>query len=110
MKRYRLTARAEMHGEVREPGYIFTLADGEIGPHRAVNASSHGAQIADHLGPGQELIDEPLYEEVVDDPHPKPEDAPTPSADAEVRKELEAEKAKNAELEAKLANLKQDLA
>lgn len=34
-KRYRLLGRAQMHGEIREPGYEFTLADGERGPYRA---------------------------------------------------------------------------
>lgn len=64
MKEYRLLARAEMHGAVRDPGYIFTLAEGESGPHRTVVASHHGSQIAEHIGGSQELIDEPLYEEV----------------------------------------------
>jgi hypothetical protein len=27
-----------MHGAIREPGYIFTLAEGELGPHRMVVA------------------------------------------------------------------------
>jgi hypothetical protein len=38
-KRYRLLARAQVDGEVREPGYVFTLKDGERGPHRTVVAS-----------------------------------------------------------------------
>src|SRR3954468_12135768 len=72
-KRYRLLERAEMHGALRDPGYIFTLAvdkDGvEIpGPHRTVVASNHGAQITDHIGGEQRLTDMPLYEEVKDDP------------------------------------------
>lgn len=33
-KRYRLLARAEIDGAIREPGYVFTLAEGERGPHR----------------------------------------------------------------------------
>lgn len=72
-KQYRLTARAEMNGALREPGYVFTLPvdkDGnEIpGPHRSVVASNHGAQIADHIGAETGLVDVPLYEEVKDDP------------------------------------------
>jgi hypothetical protein len=39
---YRLLARAQMHGEVRQPGYVFTLADGERGPHKTVVASNAG--------------------------------------------------------------------
>jgi hypothetical protein len=27
-----------MHGAIREPGYIFTLAEGEVGPRRTVVA------------------------------------------------------------------------
>lgn len=65
-KRYRLLARAQMHGAVREPGYVFTLPDGELGPHRTVLASHHGAQITDHINATQELKDEPLYEEFVE--------------------------------------------
>ena len=65
-KRYRLLARAQMHGAVREPGYVFTLPDGELGPHRTVVASQHGAQITDHINSTQELKDEPLYEEFVE--------------------------------------------
>lgn len=63
-KRYRLLARAQFQGAVREPGYEFTLADGEKGPHRTVVASNHGASIADHKG--SELKDEPLYAEVAE--------------------------------------------
>jgi hypothetical protein len=66
-KRYRLLAKAQMHGEVREPGYVFTLGDGEIGPHRTVVASSHGAQIVDHISMDQKLEDHPLYVEIDDD-------------------------------------------
>lgn len=38
----RLLARAQMHGEVREPGYVFTLAEGERGPHKTVVATITG--------------------------------------------------------------------
>lgn len=60
-KRYRLTARAQMHGEVREPGYEFALAEGEKGPHRTVIT---------HFGAGAKVLDEPLYVEVPDEPAP----------------------------------------
>ena len=65
MKRYRLLARAEMHGAIRDPGYVFHLPDGVLGPHRTVVADNRGAQIADHDHPDrvQRLVDEPLYEE-----------------------------------------------
>lgn len=51
-KYYALTARAEIDGAVREPGYVFTLEDGKLGPHRTIGA--HGSQPKD----------EPLYIEV----------------------------------------------
>ena len=63
VKRYRLLTKAQIHGAVREPGYVFTLAEGERGPHRTVVASNHGAQITDHINTAQELRDVPLYEE-----------------------------------------------
>jgi len=64
MTRYRLHTRAVMHGAVREPGYVFELKDGELGPHRTVVASDHGAQISDHDVKQGALKDVPLYEEV----------------------------------------------
>ena len=82
-KRYRLLARAQMHGEVREPGYEFTLAEGERGPHKTMVASNNGgtAWRRHHTTNELELIpagygwtmpdehtpamrDEPLYEEI----------------------------------------------
>jgi hypothetical protein len=33
-KRYRLLAHAQLDGEVRQAGYVFTLAEGERGPHK----------------------------------------------------------------------------
>ncbi len=65
-KRYRLLTRAQMNGALREPGYVFELADGELGPHRTVVASNHGASIADHDHPDRrnDVEDVPLYEEV----------------------------------------------
>lgn len=62
--RNRLTARAQMHGEIREPGYVFTLEDGALGPHKTVPKASVDSQITDHLGTSGELIDIPLYEEI----------------------------------------------
>jgi hypothetical protein len=56
-----------MHGAIREPGYVFTLAEGEKGPHRTVVASNHGAQITDHIDTRQELADVPMYEEIPDE-------------------------------------------
>lgn len=65
-KRYRLLTRAQMDGAVRDPGYIFELAEGELGPHRTVLSSNHGAQLADHDHPDRknDLIDVPQYEEM----------------------------------------------
>lgn len=70
-KRYRLLSAAQMHGAVREPGYVFTLGkdkDGndELGPHRTVVASNHGAQITEHMNEdaSAKLKDVPLYEEI----------------------------------------------
>lgn len=62
-QRYRLTERAFMNGAVREPGYEFTLAEGEKGPHRGV------VQAEDTISIGGErrlppAIDVPLYEPV----------------------------------------------
>lgn len=65
--RNRLTARAQMHGEVREPGYIFTLEDGVLGPHKTVPRASIDSQIVDHLGQTGDLIDLPLYEQIADE-------------------------------------------
>lgn len=71
MTQYRLLARAELHGAVRDPGFVFELAPGEVGPHRTVVASNHGAQITDHLSQEQRLEDVALYEEVKDDSKPE---------------------------------------
>jgi hypothetical protein len=73
MKRYRLTARAQIHGEVRGPGYEFDLADGELGPHRTLKASDHGAQLVGYPNYIPErLVDKPLYEEVPQDGRASP--------------------------------------
>lgn len=66
MTRFRLTARAQMHGELREPGYVFTLAEGQVGPHRTVSASP-GVNIADHIGAESTMVDEPLYRPLSDE-------------------------------------------
>ena len=52
-KVYALTARAEMGGTIQEPGFRFTLNDGELGPHKTVVANANA-------GEGNE----PLYIEV----------------------------------------------
>jgi hypothetical protein len=82
-KQYRLLARAQIDGEVRQPGYVFTLKDGERGPHRTVVASNAGGMAWRHsreLAPGDPgwpagwimpdepmMRDEPLYEPVASD-------------------------------------------
>jgi hypothetical protein len=77
-KLYRLLARAQMHGAVREPGYTFTLAEGERGPHRTiVGTNTGGTAWREFSEPGARrwshaeddpVRDEPLYEEVKDEP------------------------------------------
>jgi hypothetical protein len=82
-KQYRLLARAQIDGEVRHPGYVFTLKDGERGPHRTVVASCAGGMAWRHakeLTPADKewpagwimpeepmMRDEPLYEPVASD-------------------------------------------
>ena len=61
---YRLLAKAQIDGAVREPGYVFTLPEGVRGPHRTV-IDAHDM----HDPKGGERImgkyrDIPLYEEV----------------------------------------------
>lgn len=87
--RNRLLARAEIDGALRDPGYIFTLADGVLGPHRTVVASNHGAQITDHENATADVLDVPLYVPI----------------DGEVEKEREALAARHAE---ELAALERD--
>lgn len=60
-KRYRLLARAQIDGAIRDPGYEFMLEDGVRGPHRTALASDHGAN---HTGIPGTLLDIPLYVEV----------------------------------------------
>jgi hypothetical protein len=84
-RRYRLLARAQLDGAVREPGYILTLAEGERGPHRNVVASNAGGMAWRHakeITPTDEgwpagwampdehepmMRDEPLFEEIKED-------------------------------------------
>lgn len=101
-KRYRLLARAQINGAVREAGYIFTLAAGEIGPMRTVLASQHGAQLVDHLAQQNEMSDVPLYEEVVDKPAAPPT-AAKPSYD-DLDKALAAANGEIATLKAQMAD------
>lgn len=58
-KRYRLLARAQIDGMVRDPGHIFSLEDGVLGPCHTESA---------HHGPGGEVKDVKDYEEVKDEP------------------------------------------
>jgi len=107
-KRYRLLARAQINGAVREPGYVFTLAPGEKGPMKTVVASQHGAQLVDHLSGGQELVDEPLYEEVVAAPPAPPRPAKPGYADLEAS--LHDANGEVATLKAQLADKDKQLA
>lgn len=69
-KRCRLTARAEIDGAIRDPGYVFVLPDGERGPHRAVRAvhpAIHASHVAGHDHDPSEGADEPLFVELPDD-------------------------------------------
>ena len=60
-KRYMLTTRAQIGGALREPGFEFTLEEGQKGPMRSVVASDHGSN---HDGQPGELRDVPLYVEL----------------------------------------------
>jgi len=83
LRRCRLLARAQLDGDVREPGYIFTLAEGQLGPHKTMVASNDGGMAWRRHQPPHELkqlpdgygwtmpdeytpamLDAPLYEEV----------------------------------------------
>jgi hypothetical protein len=81
-KRYRLLARAQVDGAVREPGYVFTLAEGGRGPHKTMVASNTGGvawrQFSEpellppearrwHEDKDDPMRDEPLFEEVGED-------------------------------------------
>ena len=90
-KLVRLTARAQIHHEVREPGYEFILEDGEVGPHtsRQIRHELHGESSNAHapeffIGQyGALWVDEPLFEVIKDlsppPPPPEPEPEPEPA-------------------------------
>jgi hypothetical protein len=73
MKRYRLRAKAQIDGTVRDPGYEFDRPDDWIGPHRTemlspdLHASSIDAVMDGRFtGPtAPRCVDIPLYEEIV---------------------------------------------
>lgn len=52
-RRFRLLARAEIDGAIREPGYVFTLADGEMGPHRTLQNLEADAPLFEPLTEGK---------------------------------------------------------
>jgi hypothetical protein len=62
-QRCRLLVRAQMNGGICEPGHLFDLADGELGPHKTV---IHAHERLDIANDAQRLlpdyVDEPLYE------------------------------------------------
>ncbi len=69
-RRCQLTARAQIDGAIRDPGYIFTLGDDERGPHKAVrpvHPSIHSSHVAGHDHPPSEGADEPLFVELPDE-------------------------------------------
>lgn len=54
-----------MGGAIREPGYVFTLAEGERGPHRTVVAQHETINTAeDSVRIPLTGHDVPLYEEI----------------------------------------------
>lgn len=73
-KKYALTARAQINGSIQEPGFVFTLKDGEKGPHRTGVASDHGANFDNESGA---LVDVPLYEEYKEPEAPEVKIAPS---------------------------------
>jgi hypothetical protein len=71
-----------MHGEVREAGYVFTLAPGERGPHRTMVSTNTGGVAWRHFSEPELLPpdvrrwhrdkddpmrDEPLFEQIGED-------------------------------------------
>jgi hypothetical protein len=61
--RFRLLARAQMHGDVKEPGYVFTLLDGELGPHKSIVHTHDTVDVgADSKRISGRVEDVPLYE------------------------------------------------
>lgn len=109
-QQYRLLARAELNGALRDPGYVFELAtdaDGkEIpGPHRSVVASNHGAQIADHIGADNNgLVDVPLYEAIKDDPATPQDESKGEKSPEQLAAELEQANGHIGTLEAEIAD------
>lgn len=75
-KHYRLLAKAQIDGTVRDIGYEFERPDDWVGPHKAVQLTPdlHAASIdAITEGPFTEAVapqwrDIPLYEEIVELP------------------------------------------
>ena len=62
IRKYRLTHRAQMHGEVREPGYVFDLEDGVLGPHKSVITGHERIDVNDDSTRKQPVaVDIPLY-------------------------------------------------
>jgi hypothetical protein len=62
-QRCRLNVRAQMNGAICEPGHVFHLADGEIGPHRTLVQAYERLDIDnDNKRILPELVDEPLYD------------------------------------------------
>lgn len=62
-----------MSGEIREPGWQFELADGELGPHRANIGRLETIDVThDSAHVHARSIDEPLYEVFVDGQWQKP--------------------------------------
>jgi hypothetical protein len=98
-RRFRLTTRAVIAGAVREPGFVFSLAEGELGPHRTVVASNHGAQIVDHIEQQQRLEDVPLYEPFEEPQEKLPAEESEPLSQAHA-----ADRARIADLERELAD------
>lgn len=88
-KLYRLLARAQMHGEVRGPGYVFAREDGERGPHKPMVITNVGGtawrQFSEpellppdarpmHTAEDDPTRDEPLYELVETNIHSNPKE------------------------------------
>jgi len=67
-RKYRLTHRAQMHGEVREPGYVFELSydvpgqPDELGPHKSIITGHERIDVNDDSTRKQPVaVDVPLY-------------------------------------------------
>lgn len=64
MKKYRLLAKAQIDGEIREPGYVFTLPDGVLGPHKTVIVKHDLHDAIEGVRILGKYEDTPLYEEI----------------------------------------------